>query len=264
MARRRMEERKDRKGGVSGEDSSFPWESDGQPNYGYDAVVEQGFYDTAEAPSSYFSLDRNTANYAYVRAQIMREDKVAPDSVRLEELVNYFSYDYPAPEAGEGIAVTPYLADCPWNAEHKLLTLGIPHGKRRSGRAAAITCCSSTCPARWAASSAGWKDRRGSTSSKLGANKLVDSLGAATTASPSSPMRTVWRRCSQARRRRRRTNPSSAMPSQSSLPTGRRTARAGWSAPMQRRKNTRRKPGTAASCCFRTAISMWGSPTGTS
>lgn len=164
-------------GGVSGEDSSFPWESDGQPNYGYDAVVEQGFYDTAEAPSSYFSLDRNTANYAYVRAQIMREDKVAPDSVRLEELVNYFSYDYPAPEAGEGIAVTPYLADCPWNAEHKLLTLGIrTETAQRTGSGNYVLLVDVSGSMGGVVSGTEGQTRLDLV--KLGANKLVDSLGA--------------------------------------------------------------------------------------
>ena len=164
-------------GGVSGEDSSFPWESDGQPNYGYDAVVEQGFYDTAEAPSSYFSLDRNTANYAYVRAQIMGEDKVAPDSVRLEELVNYFSYDYPAPEAGEGIAVTPYLADCPWNAEHKLLTLGIrTETAQRTGSGNYVLLVDVSGSMGGVVSGTEGQTRLDLV--KLGANKLVDSLGA--------------------------------------------------------------------------------------
>lgn len=102
----------------------LPWEDEG-PNYQYDSVIEQGFIETAETPSSYFSLDRNTAGYSYVRAQIRLGQKVAADSVRLEELVNYFDYDYPAPEKGEGLGVTAYMSECPWNSEHELLTLGI-------------------------------------------------------------------------------------------------------------------------------------------
>lgn len=95
------------------------------PNYQYSQIVEQDFKDVAEEPSSYFSLDRNTANYAYVRAQINAGMRVASDSVRIEELINYFSYDYPAPEEGEDIAVSGYLLDCPWNVEHKLASFGI-------------------------------------------------------------------------------------------------------------------------------------------
>ena len=98
---------------------------DSEGNFQYESIIEQGFYDTAENPSSYFSLDRNTASYSQVRAQINTGYKVASDSVRTEELINYFSYDYPAPEAGEEMKVSAYLADCPWNTEHKIATFGI-------------------------------------------------------------------------------------------------------------------------------------------
>ncbi len=101
-----------------------PTEGDA-PNYQYNSIVEQGFKDAAEEPSSYFSLDRNTANYAYVRAQLNNGMTVANDSVRIEELVNYFSYGYPAPAEGEQLAVTGYLMDCPWNEAHKLASFGI-------------------------------------------------------------------------------------------------------------------------------------------
>ena len=102
-------------------------ESDGGPsgNFQYDSIIEQDFYNTAERPSSYFSLDRNTASYSQVRAQINSGYKVAVDSVRTEEMINYFDFDYPAPEEGEELKVSAYLTDCPWNAEHKLATFGI-------------------------------------------------------------------------------------------------------------------------------------------
>ena len=102
----------------------YPWIAEGE-NYQYDSVAEQGFCLTEDMPSSYFTLDRNTAGYALVRAQLREGAVVAPDSVRLEELVNYFSYDYPLPAEGEAVGVSAYLSDCPWNAEHRLMTLGI-------------------------------------------------------------------------------------------------------------------------------------------
>lgn len=107
-----------------GSGEELPWESDGE-NYQYDSIVEQGFCDVQKTPSSYFSLDRNTAGYSYVRAQLRQGLPVAADSVRLEELVNYFDYGYPAPENGEAVGVSAYLSDCPWNTEHKLMTIGI-------------------------------------------------------------------------------------------------------------------------------------------
>ena len=107
-----------------GSAESLPWVSDGE-NYRYDEVVEQGFCDVQETPSSYFSLDRNTAGYSFVRTQIRQGYEISPGSVRLEELVNYFDYDYPAPENGGAVRVSAYMSDCPWNEDHKLMTVGI-------------------------------------------------------------------------------------------------------------------------------------------
>ena len=147
---------------------SDAWLAEGEGNYQYDSVLEQGFYDAAEAPSSYFSLDRNTAGYSLVRAQINAGMRVAADSVRLEELVNYFDYDYPAPAEGETFGISAYLADCPWNAEHKLMTVGLKTEEARStGDANYVLLV----------------DVSGSMSGdrinlvKYGANKLVDGLG---------------------------------------------------------------------------------------
>lgn len=94
-------------------------------NFVYDSITEQPFVQTAEAAESYLSLDRNTAGYAHVRAQLNAGYEIAPDSVRAEELINYFSYDYPQPEGEEAMRVSAYLSDCPWNAEHALVTVGV-------------------------------------------------------------------------------------------------------------------------------------------
>ncbi len=94
-------------------------------NYKYESVIERGFVETSATPSSYFSLDRNTAGYSLMRSQLMNGMKIAADSVRLEEYVNYFDYSYPAPVAGEGLNATAYISSCPWNEAHKLLTVGI-------------------------------------------------------------------------------------------------------------------------------------------
>ncbi len=94
-------------------------------NYQYESVIEQGFVNTSVTPSSYFSLDRNTAGYSLMRYELKNYAVISPDSVRLEEYVNYFDYDYPAPEKGDGIGASAYLSPCPWNPEHKLLTVGL-------------------------------------------------------------------------------------------------------------------------------------------
>ena len=81
-------------------------------------------------PSSYFSLDRNTAGYSLMRAQINAGDRISASSVRIEELVNYFSYEYPAPAEGEGLKATAYLSECPWNEGHNLITVGLKSEER--------------------------------------------------------------------------------------------------------------------------------------
>ncbi len=100
-------------------------------NFRYESVVEQDFRSAAAEPSSYFSLDRNTAGYAQVRAQLRSGMEIAYDSVRTEELVNYFSYGFPAPAAGEGVRATAYLGECPWQSSHRLITVGLRTEERR-------------------------------------------------------------------------------------------------------------------------------------
>lgn len=94
-------------------------------NYQYNEVIETPFLDVAEYNKSFFSLDRNTAGYSYVRRQIMSGQGVPADSVRTEELINYFDYGYPAPTGEEVVKATTYLTDCPWNEKNKLLTIGV-------------------------------------------------------------------------------------------------------------------------------------------
>lgn len=94
-------------------------------NYVYEDIIEQGFSNVSENNSSYFSLDRNTATYSLVRRQIENGYQISPSSVRIEELINYFDYDFPAPEEGKSVSVSGYLADCPWNENNKLMLAGV-------------------------------------------------------------------------------------------------------------------------------------------
>ena len=94
-------------------------------NYQFEEIKENSFVSTAEEANSYFSLDRNTASYSLMRRQIEMGLKLNKSSVRLEEYVNYFKYDYARPTGDEALAMSGSLFDCPWNAEHKLLTIGV-------------------------------------------------------------------------------------------------------------------------------------------
>ncbi|MCH5158498.1 MAG: von Willebrand factor type A domain-containing protein [Clostridiales bacterium] len=100
-------------------------EFDNLENYQTEEIVERDFTSPEKEPTSYFSLDRNTASYSYMRRIIGEGREVSPGSVRLEEYINYFSYDYARPEEGEALAISNSLFDCPWNDEHKLLSIGV-------------------------------------------------------------------------------------------------------------------------------------------
>ena len=91
----------------------------------YEGKEEEGFKSAQHDPLSTFSIDVDTASYANVR-RFLTTDQLPPvDAVRIEELVNYFSYRYPEPAEGEPFSVTTALADCPWKAGHLLLQVGL-------------------------------------------------------------------------------------------------------------------------------------------
>jgi Ca-activated chloride channel family protein len=91
----------------------------------YAEVVDNGFERVAQAPLSTFSIDVDTASYANVRRFIEQNTLPPRDAVRIEELVNYFPYDDPAPTGDEPFAVHAEVAGCPWNPEHRLARIGI-------------------------------------------------------------------------------------------------------------------------------------------
>ena len=104
----------------------FPWDS--SVNYNteeYNKIAENGYMSTAANPLSTFSIDVDTASYANVRRMIEYGMDVKPDAVRIEEFINYFSYDYPEPSTADPFSVTTELSDCPWNDEAKLLLVGL-------------------------------------------------------------------------------------------------------------------------------------------
>ena len=114
-------------GGYGGRGEIFYPSADGNANggnYQYGDIIEQDFCDVSESPSSYFSLDRNTASYSLVRSQIENGLTIAPDSVRIEELINYFDYSFGGP-VDEAVSVGGYLSACPWNEENSLMLAGV-------------------------------------------------------------------------------------------------------------------------------------------
>ena len=98
----------------------------------FDKIVENPFIDTADEAVSTFSVDADGAAYAYMRSCL--KDGYLPDknSVRIEEYLNYFTFDYSDPQDGATVALNAEAGPCPWNAQHKLLRLGIK-GKSLEG-----------------------------------------------------------------------------------------------------------------------------------
>ena len=99
-------------------------DEDGE-NYQFEEITENNFVSTDDETTSYFSLDRNTASYSLMRRQIEMGLKLNSGSVRLEEYINYFSYDYTRPTGDDALAMSGSVFDCPWNDNHKLLTIGV-------------------------------------------------------------------------------------------------------------------------------------------
>lgn len=91
----------------------------------YAEISENRFRHVTEHPLSTFSADVDTASYANVRRFLNEGRLPPPDAVRIEELVNYFKYEYAAPRNGAPVAVTTELAPAPWNSKHRLALIGL-------------------------------------------------------------------------------------------------------------------------------------------
>ena len=91
----------------------------------YAHVTENTFLSVADQPLSTFSIDVDTASYSNAR-RFLNDGSLPPkDSIRVEEWLNYFGYDYPEPVAKEPFSVTSEVSVCPWNPAHRLVRLGL-------------------------------------------------------------------------------------------------------------------------------------------
>lgn len=95
------------------------------PTESYASVAEHRFVSPRLNPLSTFGIDVDAASYSNVRRFINQGQLPPPDAVRVEEMINYFQYDYPAPKEGEPFSISTELSTAPWNAEHRLLKIGL-------------------------------------------------------------------------------------------------------------------------------------------
>ena len=91
----------------------------------YAHIHENNFIDARKESTTTFSIDVDGASYANVRRFLSANLVPNPDAVRIEEMINYFTYSYPQPADGRPFSVTTEVAGCPWETKHRLLRVGI-------------------------------------------------------------------------------------------------------------------------------------------
>jgi len=112
-------------GGLQFEAEPLPVPEQTAGTEAYDLIEERGFVDVLDHPLSTFSIDVDTASYSNVRRFLNQGALPPADAVRIEELINYFSYDYPLPSGTEPFSSSVEIADCPWNSDHRLARIGL-------------------------------------------------------------------------------------------------------------------------------------------
>lgn len=96
---------------------------------GYDKITENRFLKVTDNPLSTFSIDVDAASYSNVR-RILNQGQLPPaGAVRIEEMINYFKYEYPQPAGNDPFSINTEISDAPWNKEHKLVLIGL-QGKK--------------------------------------------------------------------------------------------------------------------------------------
>lgn len=113
--------------------SAPQWKADSEPEEGYPgfnteeygSITENPFMSVKSSPLSTFSADVDTASYANIRRMLSSGSYPLPEQVRIEEMLNYFTYDYPQPAGEEPFSVTTEIGPCPWNAQTKLMLIGL-------------------------------------------------------------------------------------------------------------------------------------------
>jgi Ca-activated chloride channel family protein len=92
----------------------------------FEKIIETPFVATEQAPLSTFSIDVDTASYSKIRQYLNQSNSMPnPNMVRIEEMINYFEYEYSGPKDDAPFAAHMAVAQCPWNLEHRLVRIGL-------------------------------------------------------------------------------------------------------------------------------------------
>jgi len=104
--------------------STIPIYYDDENSEEYKEIEENPFEDVLRTPTSTFSIDVDTASYSNVRRILNQGNLPGKGAIRTEEMVNYFTYDYPSPDIGP-LAIYTEVAPCPWNSQRNLAMITI-------------------------------------------------------------------------------------------------------------------------------------------
>ncbi|RWX02638.1 DUF3520 domain-containing protein [Flavobacterium cerinum] len=91
----------------------------------YESFVENQFENSAATPLSTFSIDVDNASYTNIRRFLNDGETVPKDAVRVEEMINFFKYEYPEPNNNDPFSINTEYSTAPWNPKHKLLKIGL-------------------------------------------------------------------------------------------------------------------------------------------
>lgn len=92
----------------------------------YDLIQENRFHKVTDEPQSTFSINVDAASYSNIMRRFLNQQELPPkDAVRIEELINYFEYEYAEPIDDQPFSINTEVANCPWVEEHKLLHIGL-------------------------------------------------------------------------------------------------------------------------------------------
>ena len=100
-----------------------------QNNENYSHITSNSFKNVTDDPLSTLSIDVDTASYAHMRRYLQHNQLPPVDAIRIEEMINYFSYDYPQPNGDDPLTITAEISDAPRHNENKLVHIGI-QGKK--------------------------------------------------------------------------------------------------------------------------------------
>lgn len=109
-------------------ESCYPSNEPSENSEEYSKWEEKGFFSVLHQPLSTFAADVDTASYSNLRRMITDGyslDEIPENAVRIEEMLNYFTYDYKEPQGSDPFGVTTEISRCPWNEEAQLLMVGL-------------------------------------------------------------------------------------------------------------------------------------------